>query len=233
MPAIFPPTTTEDWIFNGVTYRYDATEDRWYVVSSLASDQVVENLGELERGLGTTNDLIERELENRDTLLDLAADKNNDQDASIAELDQRVDAIASVVGAHESSMASRRPSPPVGRRRAPRRWRRGCRRVGRRVTRAAATASIRTRAAHQQAVVVARDLPQRIHGLAGARRCLRVRDPDHVGLVFRAGRVDFFWGEHFTPGLFELDDLGAVARRHVAVAQPEIAIHQNQMLVSG
>ena len=80
--------------------------------------------------------------------------------------------------------------------------------------------------------MVARDLAELVHGLAGARRRLRVRDPDHVGLVFRAGRVDFLRREDLAPGLLELDDLGTVSRSHVAVAQPKITIHQNQMLVS-
>ena len=96
--------------------------------------------------------------------------------------------------------------------------------VGRRVTRAA-MASIGTRDPHEEAVVVPRDLPQRVHGLARARRRLRVRDPDHVGLVFRTSGINFFRGKHLAPGLLELDDLGAVARRHVAVAQAEVAIY--------
>ena len=73
--------------------------------------------------------------------------------------------------------------------------------------------------------MVPRDLAELVHGLAGARRRLRVGHPDHVRFMFGAGRVDLFWGKHFTPRLLELDDLGAVARRHVAVAQAEVAIH--------
>ena len=34
MAAVFPLDTTKPWTFNGVTYEYDATEDRWFVVST-------------------------------------------------------------------------------------------------------------------------------------------------------------------------------------------------------
>ena len=64
MAAVFPLDTTKPWIFNGVTYEYDASEDRWYVVSTTATDQVVENLDELERGLDITNTIIDQEIEN-------------------------------------------------------------------------------------------------------------------------------------------------------------------------
>ena len=101
MAAVFPLDTSKPWVFNGVTYEYDATEDRWFVVSSLASDQVVENLGNLERDLNSTNDLIERELENRDDLISAGASKNNEQDAAIIELSARIDAIGAVVGVLE------------------------------------------------------------------------------------------------------------------------------------
>jgi hypothetical protein len=75
MAAVFPLDTTKPWVFNGVTYEYDATEDRWFVVSTVATDQVVENLGELERGLDVTNTIIDQEIENRSNLLDAATNK--------------------------------------------------------------------------------------------------------------------------------------------------------------
>ena len=34
MAAVFPLDTTKPWTFNGVTYEYDAGEDRWYVIST-------------------------------------------------------------------------------------------------------------------------------------------------------------------------------------------------------
>jgi len=98
MAAVFPLDTTKPWIFNGVTYEYDASDDRWYVVSTVATDQVVENLSELERGLDVTNTIIDQEIENRSNLLDAATNKNNRQDAAILELDQRLDAISDAAG---------------------------------------------------------------------------------------------------------------------------------------
>ena len=98
MAAVFPLDTTKPWTFNGVTYKYDAVEDRWYVVSTTATDQVIEGIEELEESIQETNDLIEEELENRNNLLEAAADKNNEQDAAILELDQRLDALGDAVG---------------------------------------------------------------------------------------------------------------------------------------
>ena len=98
MAAVFPLDTSQPWVFNGVTYEYDATEDRWYVTSTVAVDSVVESLDGLEKGLEDTNKLLDEELENRDSLIELAAAKNNQQDAAIAELDQRIDAIADAAG---------------------------------------------------------------------------------------------------------------------------------------
>ena len=98
MAAVFPLDTTQPWTFNGVTYEYDATEDRWFVVSTVATDQVVENLSDLERGLDITNSVIDQEIENRTNLLNVAASKNNSQDAAIDELSGRLDAIGANVG---------------------------------------------------------------------------------------------------------------------------------------
>ena len=41
MAAVFPLDTSKPWVFNGVTYEYDAAEDRWFVVSTTATDSVV------------------------------------------------------------------------------------------------------------------------------------------------------------------------------------------------
>jgi hypothetical protein len=98
MAAVFPLDTSKPWVFNGVTYEYDATEDRWFVVSTTATDQIVGNLDSLERSLDVTNSVIDQEIENRTNLLNAAASKNNAQDAAILELDQRLDAISDASG---------------------------------------------------------------------------------------------------------------------------------------
>ena len=98
MAAVFPLDTSAPWTFNGVTYEYDASEDRWFVVSTVATDQVVENLSDLERSLDVTNSVIDQEIENRTNLLNVAASKNNSQDAAIDELSGRIDAIGANVG---------------------------------------------------------------------------------------------------------------------------------------
>ena len=94
MAAVFPLDTSKPWIFNGVTYEYDATDDRWSVVSTLATDSVVTEIDVL-------NTIIDQEIANRTVLLDVASSKNNQQDASIAELDQRVDQISANIGVLE------------------------------------------------------------------------------------------------------------------------------------
>jgi hypothetical protein len=98
MAAVFPLDTTKPWVFNGVTYEYDSTEDRWSVVSTTATDQVVGSIDALERTIDVTNSVIDQEIENRSNLLDAATTKNNQQDASILELDQRLDAISDAAG---------------------------------------------------------------------------------------------------------------------------------------
>ena len=98
MAAVFPLDTTKPWTFNGVTYEYDASDDRWYVISTNKTDFVDDTLEKLDRDLSDQNDRLDQELENRDTLIELAAEKNNQQDAAILELDQRVDAISNATG---------------------------------------------------------------------------------------------------------------------------------------
>ena len=98
MAAVFPLDTSKPWIFNGVTYKYDASEDRWFVVSTTATDSVVSSLDELERGLDVANSVIDQEIDNRTALLNVAAAKNNEQDASLLELSGRIDAIGANVG---------------------------------------------------------------------------------------------------------------------------------------
>ena len=92
--AILPLNTADDWVFNGVTYRYDATEDRWYIISSDATDVIIDDID-------TLNQEIIRGFDERDSLIELGTSKNNQQDAAIAELDGRVDQIASNIGVLE------------------------------------------------------------------------------------------------------------------------------------
>ena len=40
MAAVFPLDTAKPWTFNGVTYQYDASEDRWFVISTNKTDLV-------------------------------------------------------------------------------------------------------------------------------------------------------------------------------------------------
>ena len=98
MAAVFPLDTTKPWIFNGVTYEYDASEDRWYVVSTVATDQVVDSISDNKSQIDVLDTIIDQEIDNRTALLNAAAEKNNQQDAAILELDARVDAIGTSVG---------------------------------------------------------------------------------------------------------------------------------------
>ncbi len=98
MAAVFPLDTTKPWVFNGVTYEYDATEDRWFVVSTTATDQVFGSINALENTIDVTNTVIDQEIENRTNLLNVAASKNNTQDAAIDALNSRVDSVAANVG---------------------------------------------------------------------------------------------------------------------------------------
>lgn len=109
MAAIFPADTSQPWVYNGVTYEYDATEERWSVVSSEATDQVVEsldglsdkideNVGEINTEINDIKEQIEDELETRDDLIATNTGKNAAQDAAIAELDARVDSISENIG---------------------------------------------------------------------------------------------------------------------------------------
>ena len=49
MAAVFPLDTTKPWTFNGVTYEYDASEDRWFVISTNKTDFVDDSLETLTR----------------------------------------------------------------------------------------------------------------------------------------------------------------------------------------
>jgi len=101
MAAVFPLDTTQPWTFNGVTYEYDASEDRWYVISTNKVDAVDESLDELERGLDITNTVIDQEIENRTQLLNAAASKNNEQDERLNDIDARLDLVADNIGVLE------------------------------------------------------------------------------------------------------------------------------------
>ena len=65
MAAVFPLDTTKPWTFNGVTYEYDASEDRWFVVSTNKTDLVDETLEDLNRDVDIINTVIDQEIENR------------------------------------------------------------------------------------------------------------------------------------------------------------------------
>ena len=98
MAAVFPLDTTKPWTFNGVTYQYDATEDRWFVVSTIATDIIIEDITETRSQIDVLDTIIDQEIQNRSNLLDVVATKNNQQDASINELNARVDALAASTG---------------------------------------------------------------------------------------------------------------------------------------
>ena len=64
MAAVFPLDTTKPWTFNGITYEYDADDDRWFVVSTNKTDFVDDSLETLTRELDITNTVIDQEIEN-------------------------------------------------------------------------------------------------------------------------------------------------------------------------
>ena len=101
MAAVFPLDTTQPWVFNNVTYEYDAAEDRWYVVSTTATDEVVDNINDLNADIERIDDKIAEEIDNRTDLINQAQGRNNAQDAAIAELDARVDSISENIGVLE------------------------------------------------------------------------------------------------------------------------------------
>ena len=84
MAAVFPIRTDQPWTFNGVTYEYDATEDRWFVTSTNKTDSVDKSLEDLDRSVDVINTVIDTEIENRTNLLNAAAGKNNEQDSRLS-----------------------------------------------------------------------------------------------------------------------------------------------------
>ena len=94
MAAVFPLDTTKPWTFNGVTYEYDASEDRWFVVSTNKTDFVDDNLETLNRDVDVINTTIDQEIENRtnhcQTLQQL---KTTNKTLPSNDIDQRLDAI--------------------------------------------------------------------------------------------------------------------------------------------
>ena len=101
MAAVFPLDTTKPWTFNGVTYEYDASEDRWFVVSTNKTDFVDDNLETLNRDVDVINTTIDQEIENRTQLLNAAASKNNEQDERLNDIDARLDLVADNIGVLE------------------------------------------------------------------------------------------------------------------------------------
>ena len=98
MAAVFPLDTTQPWTFNGVTYQYDAAEDRWFVISTNKTDLVDDSLETLNRDVDVINTTIDQEIENRTNLLNVAAGKNNEQDARLDDIDAKLDLIADNIG---------------------------------------------------------------------------------------------------------------------------------------
>ena len=101
MAAVFPLDTTQPWTFNGVTYEYDASEDRWFVISTNKVDAVDESLDDLNRDVDVINTVIDQEIENRTQLLNAAASKNNEQDERLNDIDARLDLVADNIGVLE------------------------------------------------------------------------------------------------------------------------------------
>ena len=101
MAAVFPLDTTKPWTFNGVTYEYDASEDRWFVVSTNKTDFVDDNLETLNRDVDVINTTIDQEIENRTNLLNAAAAKNNEQDERLNDIDARLELVAGNIGVLE------------------------------------------------------------------------------------------------------------------------------------
>jgi len=94
MAAVFPQDTTQPWVNNGVTYKYDDIEDRWYVISTSASDELVSNIDTLNQDVIKGFDTVEE-------LIESSTSRDNQQDAAIAELDGRLDQIADNIGVLE------------------------------------------------------------------------------------------------------------------------------------
>ena len=101
MAAVFPLDTTQPWTFNGVTYEYDASEDRWFVISTNKVDAVDESIDDLNRDVDVINTVIDQEIENRTNLLNAAASKNNEQDERLNDIDARLDLVADNIGVLE------------------------------------------------------------------------------------------------------------------------------------
>ena len=101
MAAVFPLDTTQPWTFNGVTYQYDAAEDRWFVISTNKVDAVDESIDDLNRDVDIINTVIDQEIENRTNLLNAAASKNNEQDERLNDIDARLDLVADNIGVLE------------------------------------------------------------------------------------------------------------------------------------
>ena len=101
MAAVFPLDTTKPWTFNGVTYQYDADEDRWFVISTNKTDAVDESLRDLDGEVDLINTIIDQEIENRTNLLNAAAAKNNEQDERLNDIDARLELVAGNIGVLE------------------------------------------------------------------------------------------------------------------------------------
>ena len=65
MAAVFPLDTSKPWVFNGVTYEYNAAEDRWFVVSTTATDDVVAGINQNKAQIDILDSIIDQEVDNR------------------------------------------------------------------------------------------------------------------------------------------------------------------------
>lgn len=104
----FPDPTVNQEVINpitGSTYQWKFPPGKWVVtatpnttVSDLIWESVTEGITQNKSQIDLLDTIIDQEIDNRSSLLNAAANKNNEQDASIAELDSRVDAIGAAVG---------------------------------------------------------------------------------------------------------------------------------------
>ena len=109
-PATPGQTVTNDE--TGVSYKYYPDDGGWHIVSSAASDALLDELGAIREQIVEANDQIDSALEERTVLLQQASDKNASQDAlinannskdleqdiAIQEIDGRLDIISANVG---------------------------------------------------------------------------------------------------------------------------------------
>ena len=85
----------------------------------------------------------------------------------------------------------------------------------------------------QQAVVLAAELTDALHGLADAGGGFGVHHRQDGGLVGDQRGLEFRQAEGLTPGALDRHHVGPVAAGHVGEAQAEVAHHRHQHRVAG